>query len=56
MHFAADHSVGFFHALDGDEKKNLFRGQIEVGIDEDDEFASSRLRPASQGRALARMG
>ena len=56
MHLAADDRVGFFHALDGDEKKDLLRRQVEVGVDEDDEFAPRLLRAAAQRLALAGAG
>ena len=56
VHLAADDGVGFFHALDGDEKEDLLGGKIEVRVDEDDEFAPRGLRAAAQRLALAGAG
>jgi hypothetical protein len=56
VHLAADDGIGFFHALDRDEKENLLRRQIEIGVDEDDEFTPGRLRSTSQGLAFAGPG
>ena len=56
VHLAADDRVGFFHALDGDEEEDLLGRQVEVGVDEDDEFAPRPLRARRSASPLPACG